>query len=187
MSGGVSLPPAKWQRKVAGPCPRCLPPACGRTGLEPPRALRGGLCRRGAVRPRPPGCAAAESLAELRAGCACRRVRPPRGRRWLRRVLGAAAGIRSAESGGGNQGQFAWPRGVVRLSTAPEVCWQELFPSLAKSSGSSPRDSVLLKMSGCRKRCKREILKFAQYLLRLITGSLHTGNGLFSLQLNCAA
>ncbi|XP_025928766.1 Kv channel-interacting protein 4 isoform X2 [Apteryx rowi] len=30
-------------------------------------------------------------------------------------------------------------------------------------------------MSGCRKRCKREILKFAQYLLRLITGSLHTG------------
>ncbi|XP_071663457.1 Kv channel-interacting protein 4 isoform X3 [Patagioenas fasciata] len=31
-------------------------------------------------------------------------------------------------------------------------------------------------MSGCRKRCKREILKFAQYLLRLITGSLHTGS-----------
>ncbi|XP_035408386.1 Kv channel-interacting protein 4 isoform X5 [Cygnus atratus] len=29
-------------------------------------------------------------------------------------------------------------------------------------------------MSGCRKRCKREIMKFAQYLLRLITGSLHT-------------
>ncbi|XP_077877258.1 Kv channel-interacting protein 4 isoform X5 [Ictidomys tridecemlineatus] len=29
-------------------------------------------------------------------------------------------------------------------------------------------------MSGCRKRCKREILKFAQYLLRLLTGSLHT-------------
>ncbi|XP_039396888.1 Kv channel-interacting protein 4 isoform X3 [Mauremys reevesii] len=29
-------------------------------------------------------------------------------------------------------------------------------------------------MSGCRKCCKREILKFAQYLLRLITGSLHT-------------
>ncbi|KAI5261824.1 Stabilin-1 [Manis pentadactyla] len=33
-------------------------------------------------------------------------------------------------------------------------------------------------MSGCRKRCKREILKFAQYLLRLLTGSLHTGNGI---------
>ncbi|XP_019470477.1 Kv channel-interacting protein 4 isoform X4 [Meleagris gallopavo] len=30
-------------------------------------------------------------------------------------------------------------------------------------------------MSGCRKRCKREIMRFAQYLLRLITGSLHTG------------
>ncbi|KAF4019816.1 hypothetical protein G4228_011588 [Cervus hanglu yarkandensis] len=34
-------------------------------------------------------------------------------------------------------------------------------------------------MSGCRKRCKREILKFAQYLLRLLTGSLHTGNDFF--------
>ncbi|XP_075424762.1 Kv channel-interacting protein 4 [Ascaphus truei] len=30
-------------------------------------------------------------------------------------------------------------------------------------------------MSSCRKRCKREILKFVQYLLRLATGSLHTG------------
>uniref|UniRef100_A0A3B3RQE0 Kv channel-interacting protein 4 n=2 Tax=Paramormyrops kingsleyae TaxID=1676925 RepID=A0A3B3RQE0_9TELE len=29
-------------------------------------------------------------------------------------------------------------------------------------------------MSGCRKRCKREILKFAQYLFRLITGTLNT-------------
>ncbi|XP_032882221.1 Kv channel-interacting protein 4 isoform X2 [Amblyraja radiata] len=29
-------------------------------------------------------------------------------------------------------------------------------------------------MSGCRKRCKREIMKFAQYLFRFITGSLST-------------
>ncbi|KAA0723817.1 Kv channel-interacting protein 4 [Triplophysa tibetana] len=28
-------------------------------------------------------------------------------------------------------------------------------------------------MSSCRKRCKREILKFAQYLFRFITGTLH--------------
>lgn len=41
------------------------------------------------------------------------------------------------------------------------------------------RNTLLLKMSGCRKRCKREILKFAQYLLRLLTGSLHTGNDFF--------
>lgn len=30
------------------------------------------------------------------------------------------------------------------------------------------------KMS-CRKRCKREIFKFAQYLFRLVTGTLNTG------------
>lgn len=33
------------------------------------------------------------------------------------------------------------------------------------------------KMS-CRKRCKREIFKFAQYLFRLITGTLNTGKTL---------
>lgn len=27
----------------------------------------------------------------------------------------------------------------------------------------------------CRKRCKREIFKFAQYLFRLVTGTLNTG------------
>lgn len=27
----------------------------------------------------------------------------------------------------------------------------------------------------CRKRCKREIFKFAQYLFRLVTGTLSTG------------
>lgn len=32
-----------------------------------------------------------------------------------------------------------------------------------------------LSMSSCRKRCKREILKFAQYLFRLITGTLNAG------------
>ncbi|XP_053314304.1 Kv channel-interacting protein 4 isoform X2 [Spea bombifrons] len=31
-------------------------------------------------------------------------------------------------------------------------------------------------MSTCRKRCKREILKFIQYLVRLATGSLHADN-----------
>lgn len=72
-------------------------------------------------------------------------------------------------------------RGRARLGTAPEVCWQKLFPLLAKSSGSPQRNTPLPKMSGCRKRCKREIMKFAQYLLRLITGSLHTGNDCFSL------
>lgn len=30
----------------------------------------------------------------------------------------------------------------------------------------------------CRKRCKREIFKFAQYLFRLITGTLNTGKTL---------
>lgn len=50
-----------------------------------------------------------------------------------------------------------------------------------KSPGSPPRNTLLPKMSGCRKRCKREIMRFAQYLLRLITGSLHTGNDRFSL------
>lgn len=30
-------------------------------------------------------------------------------------------------------------------------------------------------MSSCRKRCKREILKFAQYLFRFITGTLNAG------------
>lgn len=54
---------------------------------------------------------------------------------------------------------------------------------LAKTSGSPRRNTLLLKMSGCRKRCKREILKFAQYLLRLLTGSLHTGNDFFFLLL----
>ncbi|XP_061619139.1 Kv channel-interacting protein 4 [Phyllopteryx taeniolatus] len=35
------------------------------------------------------------------------------------------------------------------------------------------RPSAVAKMS-CRKRCKREVFKFAQYLFRLITGSLNT-------------
>ena len=40
----------------------------------------------------------------------------------------------------------------------------------------SPRPPTLsgAKMS-CRKRCKREIFKFAQYLFRLVTGTLNTG------------
>ncbi|KAI7813847.1 putative Kv channel-interacting protein 4 [Triplophysa rosa] len=37
-------------------------------------------------------------------------------------------------------------------------------------------------MSSCRKRCKREILKFAQYLFRLITGTLHAGESVTSFK-----
>ncbi|CAL8377997.1 unnamed protein product [Boreogadus saida] len=31
----------------------------------------------------------------------------------------------------------------------------------------------------CRKRCKREIFKFAQYMFRLVTGTLNSGNFLW--------
>ncbi|XP_035282357.1 Kv channel-interacting protein 4-like isoform X1 [Anguilla anguilla] len=37
-----------------------------------------------------------------------------------------------------------------------------------------PPTPPFLKMSSCRRRCKREILKFAQYLFRLVTGTLNT-------------
>ena len=37
-----------------------------------------------------------------------------------------------------------------------------------------PLEPIGAEMS-CRKRCKREIFKFAQYLFRLVTGTLNTG------------
>lgn len=48
--------------------------------------------------------------------------------------------------------------------------------SLTSTSSSSTSASRLPgpKMS-CRKRCKREIFKFAQYLFRLVTGTLNIG------------
>ncbi|KAI4808382.1 hypothetical protein KUCAC02_000444 [Chaenocephalus aceratus] len=35
----------------------------------------------------------------------------------------------------------------------------------------------------CRKRCKREIFKFAQYLYRLVTGTLNTASWLAQIRL----
>lgn len=126
-----------------------------------PRAVRGQRLRR--ERLRPPG---APRCPPVPRGCA-RQAAEGRSRG----SLGSAAGRRR----------------VARLPTASEVCCQERFPLSAKVPGSSQRNTLLLKMSGCRKRCKREIMKFAQYLLRLITGSLHTGNDCFSLWSNRAA
>lgn len=38
----------------------------------------------------------------------------------------------------------------------------------------------------CRKRCKREIFKFAQYLFRLVTGTLNTGKVDVLLRWHCS-
>ena len=50
--------------------------------------------------------------------------------------------------------------------------WSQSPPFCADLSKPPLRPGA--KMS-CRKRCKREIFKFAQYLFRLVTGTLNTG------------
>ncbi len=52
------------------------------------------------------------------------------------------------------------------------LCHQTLWGLNSGQERERERD---LSMSSRRKRCKREILKFAQYLFRLITGTLNAG------------
>lgn len=47
--------------------------------------------------------------------------------------------------------------------------------SLTSTSSSTPTSRLPGPKMSCRKRCKREIFKFAQYLFRLVTGTLNIG------------
>lgn len=47
--------------------------------------------------------------------------------------------------------------------------------SLTSTSSSTPTSRRPRPKMSCRKRCKREIFKFAQYLFRLVTGTLNIG------------
>lgn len=57
---------------------------------------------------------------------------------------------------------------------SPFLHWSRVLIFLLTFPSPAPSPLPGAKMS-CRKRCKREIFKFAQYLFRLVTGTLNTG------------